>query len=91
MSIAELKDNLSAYLGRVRQGEEIVVRDRKIPIAKIVPLGDAGDLSAEEIALVADGKLRPATGALPRSFWTLRAPRVTRDALLAAIEAEREE
>ena len=37
-SIADLKNNLSRYLRHVRRGEEILIRDRNVPIAKIVPL-----------------------------------------------------
>lgn len=35
VSIADLKNNLSTHLARVRAGEEVPVRDRQTPIAKI--------------------------------------------------------
>ncbi len=35
--MAELKNKLSAYLQMVRRGEEIIVRDRDLPIARISP------------------------------------------------------
>ncbi len=35
--VSELKARLSAYLAAVRQGETVVVRDRRTPIAKLVP------------------------------------------------------
>ena len=38
VQIAELKNHLSAYLRKVRTGEEVVICDRKTPIAQIVPL-----------------------------------------------------
>lgn len=57
VNIAELKNGLSKYLRLVRQGEEIVIRDRNLPIARILPF-DAEDLTGEELALVAAGKLR---------------------------------
>ena len=60
VQIAELKNKLSAYLNVVRAGEEVIVNDRKVPIAKIVPLG-IDDLDLEEQALVAEGLLRPPT------------------------------
>jgi prevent-host-death family protein len=90
VGIAELRNKLSAYLGRVREGEEILVRDRKKPIAKIVPLAEAGDLTAEETALVAEGKLRPAERPLPQSFFKLRAPKVARRHVLESLDTERE-
>ena len=36
-NIADLRNRLAQYLKEVRAGEEIVVRDRQRPIAKIVP------------------------------------------------------
>ncbi len=56
VNVAELKNQLSKYLKQVRAGEEIVVRDRNLPIAKLVPYQHV-DCSAEELALVAAGKL----------------------------------
>ena len=38
VNIAELKNNLSAYLERVRHGEEVIVKDRNRPIARLMPL-----------------------------------------------------
>lgn len=37
VKIAVLKAKLSNYLHRVRQGEQIIVTDRKTPVARIVP------------------------------------------------------
>jgi len=45
------------YLTYAKQGEEIVVCDRNLPVAKLVPLSVA-DTSKEELILVAAGKLR---------------------------------
>lgn len=36
VTIAELRDHLSAHLRRVRSGQEIVVLDRTRPVARIV-------------------------------------------------------
>jgi prevent-host-death family protein len=36
--IRELRNNLSAYLDRVRDGEEVVITDRGVAVARIVPL-----------------------------------------------------
>jgi prevent-host-death family protein len=59
VQIADLKNNLSAYLRRVRTGEELIICDRKSPIAKIVPL-EKTDLDLETQELIAKGVLRPA-------------------------------
>jgi prevent-host-death family protein len=58
VQIAELKNNLSGYLHKVRGGEEVIICDRKSPIAKIVPLS-ADDSDLEDQALIAAGLLLP--------------------------------
>jgi prevent-host-death family protein len=90
-SIADLKNRLSAYLNEVRRGEEILIRDRNLPIARIVPLSTAGDHDAEETALAAAGKLRLRERLLPSSFWSMPAPRVSVKRAAAAVAAERDE
>ena len=37
VKIGELKNRLSAYLRAVRKGQEIVIKDRETPIARLVP------------------------------------------------------
>ena len=47
--VSELKAKLSAYLSAVRQGETVVVCDRKTPIARLVPYTqDTDELGIEE-------------------------------------------
>jgi len=91
VNIADLKNHLSRFLGEVREGTELVVRDRSTPIAMIVPLSKMGDSDAEEIVLVAAGQLRPPLGRLPASFWSMPAPRVPLKRALAALAADRKE
>lgn len=57
VNIAELKDQLSKYLAFAKGGEEIVIRDRSLPVAKLVPFS-AEEASEEELVLVASGKMR---------------------------------
>lgn len=90
VNIAELKNRLSAYLNEVREGEEIIIRDRNRPIAKIVRL-NMDDLSEEERKLVARGQMRPAERPLPASFWSMPAPRVSLKRAVAAVIADRKE
>ncbi len=57
VNIAELKNRLSHYLTFAKAGEEIVIRNRNLPVAKLVPfLVEEG--SDEELLLVAAGKMR---------------------------------
>ena len=44
INVAELKTHLSKYLRMVRKGERIVIRDRKVPIAELVPLPPTEDV-----------------------------------------------
>jgi len=39
VGVRELRDNLSRYLDRVRDGEEVVVTDRGRAIARVLPIG----------------------------------------------------
>lgn len=56
VGIRELKNGLSGYIDRVREGEEVIVTDRGRPVARLSPLGAAQDRLAE---LVAAGVVRP--------------------------------
>ena len=57
MNVAELKNRLSKYLTFARSGEEVVIRGRNLPIAKLVPISAEG-ADDQELVLVAAGKLR---------------------------------
>ncbi len=57
VNIAELKDKLSSYVTFVKAGETVIVRERNLPVAKLVPFV-AEDASDEELELVAKGVLR---------------------------------
>ena len=57
VNVAELKNRLSKYLGFAKGGEEIIIRDRNLPVAKLVPFS-ADETNEEELLLVAAGKLR---------------------------------
>src|SRR5712675_1218814 len=58
VNVAELKNRLRKYLTFAKGGEEIVIRDRNLPVAKLVPF-PADDGSEEELLLlVAAGKMR---------------------------------
>jgi prevent-host-death family protein len=91
VNVAVLKNNLSAYLERVRAGEEVLVKDRERPIARLVPIERSGDVEDEELRLAAEGLVRLPEAPLPPAFWKMPAPRVSRAKLLRAIRAERDE
>jgi prevent-host-death family protein len=95
VNVAELKDRLSAYLHRVRAGEELLIRDRNLPIAKLVPLSEE-DIEADELSLVASGQMTlPKKPFRENQFWAigskLRLSQKLSKDIERAIEAEREE
>ena len=71
VKIADLKNNLSRHLARVRRGSEITVYDRNTPVARILPYragdggrtagqaGLAGDAAERVTLLVNQGVLSP--------------------------------
>lgn len=91
VNIAELKNRLSVYLSEVKGGEEILVRDRNNPIAKIVPFTHFSGQDEELVALAAKGKLRMGEGDMDDSFWELPAPRISAAALRRSMEHERDD
>lgn len=92
VNVAELRRGLSGYLKRVRRGEEILIRDRNLPIARIVPLSDAGEYSQELLELAAEGAIRlPKRPFRLEDLHSLPAANIPLDKFLAALEAEREE
>jgi len=95
VNIAELKDKLSSFLHRVRAGEELVICDRNLPIAKIVPLhGESMD--PEEASLVASGQMTLPQQELDlKRFWAIglgmRKSRRVANAIQQSIAADRED
>jgi len=57
VNVAELKNRLSKYLAFAKGGEEVVIRDRNLPVAKLVPFFAEG-ANDQELALVVARKLR---------------------------------
>ena len=57
VSVAELKNRLSKYLAFAKGGEEIIIRDRNPPVAKLVPFSP-GEATEKGLLLVAAGKMR---------------------------------
>src|SRR5947209_19629700 len=67
--IAELKNNLSRYVARVRAGETITVFDRNRPVARLVPIAQGDRRAALEAGLVeleGKGWVRRGTGGPPK-------------------------
>src|SRR5258705_13815012 len=55
VNVAELKNRLSKYLTFAKGGEVVVIRDRNLPVAKLVPFSAEG-ADDQELVLVAAAK-----------------------------------
>lgn len=70
-TVSKLKNNLSAYLRKVRAGQSVVIYDRDLPIARLERIESAGRGTDRLALLAAQGITRPA--ARPLSARELRA------------------
>ena len=92
VNIGVLKNQLSAYLQFVRNGEEVVVRDRNVPIARILPFPAADDADADfeahQAYMIATGQLKPAKQQEMdwEAFWALPMPTVSDEAVKEALD-----
>ncbi len=90
-SVVDLKARLSEYLRLVKAGRELIITERGVPVARLLPLDEAERKSSRRTRLAKDGALRPGRGRLPALLQ--RAP--TGDgpgaAVLAALLADRGE
>jgi prevent-host-death family protein len=96
VQIADLKNHLSSHLREVRKGEEIIVHDRSLPVARIIPYVP-DSIEEQERILVAEGKLRlPESPPKDREKWqkeflAMRRPQMSGKAAIQAVLDEREE
>jgi prevent-host-death family protein len=74
VAITELRAHLSAWLERARQGEEVIVTDRGLPVARLLGLSSTATLER----LTAEGLIgRPARADRPTASGRPR-PRARR-------------
>jgi prevent-host-death family protein len=96
VQIGDLKNHLSAHLRDVRKGEEIIVRDRNEPVARIVPYVPES-IEEQEKLLIARGILRPPKNPAPdrdkwvKEFLARPRPKVSGRLAIQALLDEREE
>jgi prevent-host-death family protein len=88
--VAELKARLSRYLARVKAGEEVLVTERRVPVARLVPVREREEHEALG-ELERQGLLRLGSGRLPKGFWKLPRGRDPRALVGKAVAEEREE
>jgi prevent-host-death family protein len=90
VGIRELRQNLSQYIDRVKDGESLLVTERGREVARLVPSGPIGDdysdLVARFGATMPTGRLEDIARSLPRREG---APAGTTDAHLAEMRRDR--
>ena len=90
VNVAELKNRLSKYLTFAKGGEEVVIRDRNLPVAKLVPFSAEG-ADDQELKLVAAGKLRlPETRLDIKQLLKIPTGSVAKNKAIQALVADRE-
>ena len=90
VNISDLKAQLSAHIQFVRDGEEVLVCDRKQPVARIVPCRLEAH-SAQEQRLVARGVLTPPLRRRPgSSSWPMPPGNVSDEVMEQVWREERE-
>lgn len=90
VNVAELKNRLSKYLTFVKAGQEVVIRDRNLPVAKLIPF-TAGDANDQDLLLVAAGKLRLPSARLDvKELLKIRTGTVSGNKAIGALQADRD-
>jgi prevent-host-death family protein len=88
--IAQLKAHLSHYLEQVKGGHEIVITERGLPVAKLVPLAGEESRRSRRERLARAGLLQPRRGRMRASLLKPpRGPMAVGRGVLAALLAER--
>ena len=96
VQIGDLKNHLSAHLREVRNGEEIIVRDRNLPVAKIIRYVPES-IEEQERILIEQGILRPPKNPPKdrekwlKEFLAEPRPKVSGKTAIQALLDEREE
>ncbi len=87
ISVSELRQNLSLYLEKVKDGDEIIIEDNSEVIARILPF----DENDEEKILVDQGFMSLPKKELTEDFWNGDAPEVSTEKITEVIRNERDE
>jgi len=85
ISVSELQHNLTLYLEKVKDGDEIIVKEENEVIARILPFDN------EEQLLVSQNLMRLPKKKLTEDFWESDAPEIQLEKIVKAIRSERDE
>ena len=88
-NVVQLKSRLSEYLRRVKAGGELVITERGVPVAKLVPLDATERRTTRRLRLSKTGIVRAGRGKLPRILQTAPSGAPVGSDVLNALLAER--
>jgi len=87
--VVDLKSRLSSYLKQVKAGREILITERGLPIAKLVPLG--AEPEARRRRLGEGGVIQLGRGRIRKMLCSPPEGSMVGEGVLAELLAEREE
>jgi prevent-host-death family protein len=90
-SVVNVKARLSEYIRLVKAGREVVITERGVPVARLMPLDDAERKSSRRLRLTREGALKPGRGRVPRLLQESPTGERVGEQVLAALMAERGE
>jgi prevent-host-death family protein len=88
-SVVDLKARLSEHLRQVKSGHELIVTERGVPVARLLPLDDSERRSTRRFRLTRAGVLKPGRGKLPAALKRAPEGGSTGGDVLSALLAER--
>ena len=89
-AVAELKENLSKYLRQVKAGEKVLVTERGVPVAELVPVGSRpADIPPHLQELEKAGLVIIGAKKIPKSFWQWKRPKDTKRRAVEVLIEER--
>ncbi len=89
VTISQLKNQLSAFLKKVRAGESVLILDRNRPVARLEGVEQRGPIDDRLAGLESEGLLRRATQPFPQRLLDEPPPEVGASVLDALIEERR--
>ena len=85
----DLKAKLSEYLRLVKSGHELMVTERGVPIARVVPLDAVERKSTRRLRLARAGLVKPGRGRVPKLLQQSPTGEPVGADVLAALLSER--
>jgi len=89
-AVSELKAKLSDYLNQVKAGSEVLITDRGVPVARLVPVPRTKVTKGSMTKMEREGLIKLGSGRLPKEFWSLPRSEDPQGLVLKGLLEERE-